>query len=497
MNAFQISQALPPVSNADDDDLIQLFPLHCLPGTIREMAEEIARVTTSQSESLAAAAILGTISAALGAGVELSTGGERVTRGNLFILAIAESGTGKGEAFTLAAKPFIEAEAAAVDDFNEQVRPGLEADLQVATKRAEKLSREAAAEPDPLARQHLTIEFREAEIERAAIQRKIDSAPRWQVADVTREKLALVMQGQPGEAVASMSSEARGIFQNIRGRYGKNGGDEDVYCSAYSGDGIQVDRIGRPSVTLKRPCLSALWMIQPDAARDAFGEDALVESGLLPRFLVFDADPEPQERYAAPDPIPAPIKAGWRYVIHALANAYRNATEPKTVTVSPGAAAAMEDFERENIRRRQKTGDLRDLSSFVARWTENAWRLVLVLHAAGHGDKAHLQPVHQKTAADALEIARWFCNHQLQVLASGRQKRRQDRLSALLAVLASAHNGITLRELRRTHSFKREEIIHLSGLFPQKLAVVKRKPGGTGRPSEVAIIPGTVSVGKS
>jgi hypothetical protein len=487
MTTLQITKALPPLSNDDDDDDIPAFPLHCLPPAAREMAQEIARVTTSQNESLAAAAVLGTLSAAIGAGIEIGTGGERITRGNLFLLAIAESGTGKGEAFGLAAKPFIEAATEAVEAFNAEVRPSLEADLRIASKRADTLSNIAAKEQDPMARQQLTNEFREAEMEKAAIQRKINAAPRWIVADVTKEKLVMVLEGQPGEAVASMSSEARGIFQIIRGRYASQGSDEDLYCSAYSGDGIQVERVNRPAVTLKRPCLSVCWMVQPDAARDAFGASSMVESGLLPRFLVFDADAEPQERFAPPTPISAEIKNGWSHLIRTLAGTYRNAAEPQTASVSPEASALMADFERENIRRRQREGDLRDMASFVARWTENAWRLMLVLHAAEHKASAHRQPVHGDTAADALTIARWFAAHQLQVLTAGRQKRQTDRLQSLLTVLSSAHNGVRLRDLERKHSFKREEVVQIANLFPSKIRIEKRKPEDKGRPYEVAL----------
>jgi hypothetical protein len=46
----------------------------------------------------------------------------------------------------------------------------------------------------------------------------IDAAPRWKVANATKEALAKIMSGQPGEAVASQSSEARGIISILRGR---------------------------------------------------------------------------------------------------------------------------------------------------------------------------------------------------------------------------------------------------------------------------------------
>jgi hypothetical protein len=330
-------------------------------------------------------------------------------------------------------------------------------------------------------------DYRQAEEERAEILRRIESAPRWKVGDATKESLAIVMSGQPGEAVASMSSEARGIFAIVKGRYGKEGGDEDFYCSAYSGDGLTVDRVGRARVTLRRPCLSILWMIQPDSARRAFEDESMTESGLLPRFLVFDAKADPMERTAPPAPIPAAITSGWARLVGELAEGYRGRGDtPLQIAASPGAVAEMNDYERENIRRRRGTGDLRDIPSFVARWTENAWKLAVVLHAAAHGAKAHSAPLSKATAQQAVKVMRWFSDRQQETLAGGRRDRQRRRLSALLAVLAEAKGEISIRDLRRSHSFDPEEVAQIAKTFPSMLKIVE-KQGQTGRPSPTLV----------
>ena len=73
------------------------FPVDAMPPVAARMTREIARVTTSRNVPLAASSVLGFLSASIGAGIEIQTGGGRTTRGNLYLLAIAESGTGKGE----------------------------------------------------------------------------------------------------------------------------------------------------------------------------------------------------------------------------------------------------------------------------------------------------------------------------------------------------------------------------------------------------------------
>jgi hypothetical protein len=454
-----------------------------LPGIAGEMARQIARVTTAQNEPLAAASCLAVVSASIGAGLEVGTGGERRTRGNLYALAIAASGTGKGESYKLAADPFEQLEAQAIATFEEQTRPHLTASLQVADSRAKRLVAAAAKETDRHARIGAEMECRQAMTEKEDLQRALEAAPAWKVADVTKEKLAVIMAGQPGEAVASLSSEARGIFSIVKGKYSSEGGDEDFYCSAYSGDSVTVDRVGRPRVTLRRPCLSILWMVQPDAARKAFGDSSLTESGLLPRFLTFDPKAEPQVSDAPPAPIPQACKAGWANLIGALVDTYRlRGDEPRIATVTPEATALLAEYERENIRRRQSTGDLPDLAAYVARWAENAWRLAVVLHAARHGAAAHEAALDRETAGAAVELMRWFSTKQVQVLAAGRRENLKTRLLALLALLAEANGGISFRELHRSHGIDKAQVQQLAAVFPQKLTIEKRQ-AEMGRPS--------------
>lgn len=473
------------LDTADEDHAVPPFPLHCLPEAAGAMAKEIARVTTSQSAELAGVSVLGVLSAALGAGLQIVTGPERLTRPNLFIMAIAESGTGKGEAFKLAAKPFENAEAEEIERFEMRTRPRLLAELSVAEKRAKKLCNDAAKEKDKHSRIAAMDEYRQAEEERVALEKNLESAPRWKVGDVTKEALAIVMQGQPGEAAASLSSEARGIFAIVKGRYAKEGGDEDFYCSAYSGDSVAVDRVGRPRVMLRSPCLSILWMVQPDASRRAFEDETLTESGLLPRFLIFDAKVEPKERDGETACIPKDVNESWKSLVVRLLEYRGRGGEAAHATMTPEAAAILREYENENIRARQRSGTLHDLASYVARWAENAWKVALLLHAARHGNLAHASSLVAQTASDAVEVVRWFSERQLEVLAAGRTERLRKRVLALLAVLAEGDGQVSLRELKRSHGFEEAEVRQLQDRFGQSFRIVKRRATG-GRSSLMA-----------
>lgn len=485
MNSEWNFDKLPSVHGGEDFDLPERekFPVDCFPAAAKEMAEEITRVTTSQNLILAATSILGTAAAALGGGIEMSTGGERVTKGNLFLLVIAESGSGKGEAFRLAAAPFFEAEKTAVLHFEKEVRPTLVAELELMESRAKKIASKSSGCEDPAAKKALDEEYLELSRKMEQTRGRLNSVPKFAVSDSTKEALAVAMANQPNEAVSSMSSEARGVLSVIKGRYSKAGGDEDIYCSGYSGDHIMFDRIGRERVSLCKPCLNALWMVQPDSAREAIGDESLLESGLVPRFLMVDAGAEPQLRPALPDPIPVSVKVEWHKIVGALVGKYRNnGAGPLRVTVDKEAMEAFHGYEQENVSRRRSDGDLRDIPSLVARWGENAWRIGLVLHALKHGVLAHEIELEAETASAAIRISKWFSKEQLSVFSQFRHQRGRKRLSALLTVLANAPEGMSMRDLGRSHSFTAEEVEALSRQFPDHVEIVTHHPK-IGRPS--------------
>ncbi len=88
----------------EGEDKIVPFPLQHLPPAARAMAEAIAR-TERTPETLAGCCVLGFLSASIGAGLQTTSGPSRLTRGNLYIMASAESGSGKSETFRHAAQP--------------------------------------------------------------------------------------------------------------------------------------------------------------------------------------------------------------------------------------------------------------------------------------------------------------------------------------------------------------------------------------------------------
>ena len=95
-------------------------------------------------ENLAGCCALGITSASIGAGLEVQSGKNRTTRGNLYILASAQSGSGKSETFRHFAKPLLEFETQRLEAWKDETLPGLNAERAILESEIAKLKRDAA-----------------------------------------------------------------------------------------------------------------------------------------------------------------------------------------------------------------------------------------------------------------------------------------------------------------------------------------------------------------
>ena len=136
---------------------------------------------------------------------------------------------------------------------------------------------------------------------------------------------------------------------------------------------------------------------------------------------------------------------------------------------------------------KRRRGELRDVTSYAARWNEQAWRIAVCLHAGTYGSQAHEQPVALETAQRAIAVADWFAEEQLRILNTGRMERKAARLKKLKELIIQCYSGAaTLRDLDKSNNFKQDEVRELVSRFPDILVIEKRVTSG--RPSEIVSI---------
>ena len=485
------------------------FPIDAFPPVMAGIVRETMKAALVP-DSLAAMAALGCVSASIGAGLCVKSGGSRMTRGNLFILGIAPSGTGKGNAFKEIFKPFREAENNAIAHFQDETLPRLRVEqkrnewqLKAAEKRFCEMPPYNPNDPnDPNHADEMLGDDTDdgfsnedhAENEMVSLQKKKDEIERrmsrpegFSVADVTKEKLALALSEMPLEALASISPEGRGVIDVLTGRYSKTGNssDEDIYLSGFSGESYTMSRINRPTVRLREPCLSILWMIQPDVAKKFTSSDTMMTSGLIPRFLLADTHAVLEDEPENPHVIDLEIENDWRVTIQSLLGQVRTRPETATVETAEGVHAAIRKFTNEG-RQSTRNGRRAGMESVVARWGEQAWRIALVLHAGTHGAKAENELVSVATAENAIKITRWFIQQQEAFLEIGKARKFETAAMKLQKLLVENEGLKTIRDLKRHNKYDEDGLKDIVEKNPHLFKI--EKTGDIGRPSQAIIL---------
>jgi hypothetical protein len=234
----------------------------------------------------------------------------------------------------------------------------------------------------------------------------------------------------------------------LLGRYNKlDRTDEGIYLKAFSGDNCRVDRQGREPVLLRRPCLAGLWLVQPDKLETLLAERSLTDGGLIPRLLICHSRAQPRPIVDGMGGIPATTANAWATLLDKLIKTYRMAIEPFTIEPMPEARQMMDAHYNQIVTRRLT--DLRDVTTYAARWNEQAWRIAVCLHAGLYGEDAVGRKLEADTAASAIALADWFASQQLDILDRGRNAARRAKKDEVLKLLVNMPKGITARDVQR------------------------------------------------
>lgn len=415
----------------DDEPEAAPFPVDALPPTMALLVSAVARCERVPL-ALPGVCALGVVSAALGAGLEVASGPNRATRGNLFLLASAESGSGKSETFRLVAAPLVEHQQLQLEVWKEKTSPQLQSEIRVLDKEIGTLEKKAAKSSDPTERARLVGELEYKLARKDDLTRKA-AMPCTIAQDVTTERLAVLLRDNR-EVVFSASADARKLVDNLLGRYnpGKTT-DESLYLSAFSGDFVRVDRQGRDAVVLKRPCLALCWFIQPDLLSTMLGEESLSASGFLPRLLLCHTHATPRRIEGESQALSDHTRGQWARLVTDLLATFHEGEKPHRITAAPEATELLTQFHNRVVDRRAV--DLADVGAFAARYAEQAWRVAVVLHAALHGAEAGGQPLSLETAQHAVQLVEWFIAAQLDILAKGRRTAAEKVETAVLELI--------------------------------------------------------------
>jgi hypothetical protein len=426
------------------------FPVDALPSAMANIIEAVSRCERVPL-ALPAVCALGIASAAIGAGLQVASGPNRVTRGNLYLLASAESGSGKSETFRIIAAPLVSHQARLLETWKLETAPQAQSEIRVLEREMDILEKQAAKATEPMERDRAIAQMKFKQASKDELKRRAEM-PCIIGQDVTTERLAGLLRDNR-EVLLSASADARKLVDNLLGRYnpGKTT-DESLYLSAYSGDYVRVDRQGRDSVILNSPCLALCWFVQPDLLIKLFDEESLSASGFLPRLLLCQTNAAPRRIESEPQILSDSVCGQWAQLIGDLHANFHAADKPHTVTPSPEALAVLNVYHNRIVDRR--ADDLADVGAFAARYAENAWRVAVLLHAVQWGSEASQAQLSEETGSNAVRIVEWFASSQLAILAKGRHAAAAKVADEVLELLE--HNrerkgldSITARDVHR------------------------------------------------
>ena len=211
------------------------------------------------------------------------------------------------------------------------------------------------------------------------------------------------------------------------------------------------------------------------------------ESGFLPRFLVCHVKGEPHFlTREGEEEIASDVRVAYHTLIRSLLVVYRLASQPCTLVAEPEAHAVLLAHYNSVIARRI-SGELVDIESSVSRWTEQVWRLAVVLHAALHGSEAVDRAVTLATVQSAIAVADWFARRQLDLMEESRTKAKAELKNKIVGALVDVPEGLTAREIYRRLRLKPAFAAALLNeiVLGGEIDVNKRPTAGGGHPMNI------------
>jgi hypothetical protein len=160
----------------------------------------------------------------------------------------------------------------------------------------------------------------------------------------------------------------------------------------------------------------------------------------------------------------------------------RNSNNEWVVQASAEAQEVMRVHHNQCVERwKADDGPLRPC---IARWSEQAWKIALALHAASHGAESHEKLLDGHTAQCAVAMQQWFARQQTRILGGVASPPGTTRLARLCELLRGSPDGeMKLRNLQNSHGFSDTEVRCLAESAPTRLYLQKRQNPAGGRPS--------------
>ncbi len=428
-------------------------------------------------EVMPAAIALAMVSASLGKGLKIKSGGVRQTMGNLFVLVSGFSGTGKSAVLRTMLEPL-----STIQDCLESFQGIQETEAPEGKHPADSdgsIEGFVGLLPPPPGRTAGAGSRRRGRSGADKV-----PPPRIICSDATGQAMAQLLR-ENQETILNSSPEAGDLLKEAARATSYLG---KLLLQGFSGDRVEIHRLKRDEVILHEPCITACWLCQPHRLEEFLGSDRLLEDGLLARFFVAHSKAGMAFLPDAEMSIPVAVIDSYGAMITSLFDTYHQRSDDSlTVETSPDAQTILRAYHNRCTVR--WLADQGEMHSLISRWTEQAWKLTLVLHVARHGGNSHRMAVDRQTAEDAVVLQEWFAGQQMSIIGGATVQPETNRLQRLCDLLREAPDReLTLRNLKNSHGFDHDEVQSLVKLAPSLLNLQNRRNPRGGPRSPVLIL---------
>lgn len=451
------------------------FPAEELPAIAQRWISGFLAMTNGRMPlALPGICSLGTLSASIGPNVRIrSTAAGDTTGANLFLLAAAESSSGKSVPFKRITKPFFEVETELRERFQKEIFPRMKAELEQLEEEKKRRLRNKNRDHEDQERL-VSIEARMIEL------RGSMDSPRLFCGDATSQAMIRLMARQLGTCLSSVSDDARTIMEIIEGKHNKGrNADDAFFIQAWTGNPFAYDRVtDRENIVIASPWLSALWFVQPDKLAALAENSETFQSGFFQRLLVCNTGASPLPFTSHTDCFPTDLENEWDSLIRRLILNLRRREEPDPLLVQPSREAESLLRDYQNLCVERQTNELADIPTIAGKWAENAWRVALVLHVAENPENCATTPLSIETAERARKIVEWFAGESLRLVAPAREEKETDRAGKLRLILErpkyDRETGVPQGTLSNNHGFTRDELETLCSKYSRVFEKVEK-----------------------
>lgn len=383
------------------------FPVDVLPEWLARFCRAWAEATQTPADAIAILA-LGAIATTMQGRVRVRLLPDWIEETCLYVLLVMESGTKKSPTLRAAFAPIVQAERE-LRDLLRVEHSHAKGELVLAEERVKAAQRSAVKSVEAEAEYRNAIDAREKAEERVAS----TVPPRFYSDDATPEAFVDLLSIHKRMTIASAEG---GWFANFAGRYSEGSVNLDSLLKGWGGEGIRVDRKGAPPIDIPEAICGVLVAVQRDVLREMASTRAVVERGLLARFV--KAAPATRRGFRNvrnPEPMPAAVRENYAARLSLLLHELRE-HEPVVLTLDADADRTFTEHKvhHEEVESRPG-GRVHELAAWGEKYLGTVGRVAAVLHFASHDftDEAIEKPIGEATMLAAITIGDYLIEQEV------------------------------------------------------------------------------------